>query len=78
MMVVICIGNVVAWVAAMYVKGALPGLLGHLVVSIGGALLGAYLSLQLVPSWAGLGMIPAAFAGAILLLYSLRLRKLQS
>ena len=78
MMVVICIGNVVAWVAAMYVEGALPGLLGHLVVSTAGAFAGAYLSLQLLPSFAGLGMIPAAFAGAVLLLYALRLRKLHS
>jgi uncharacterized membrane protein YeaQ/YmgE (transglycosylase-associated protein family) len=74
MMIVISIGNVVGWLAAMYVKNALPGLLGHVVVSTAGAFLGGDLALGLFGACAKFGMIIGAFIGAALLLYLLRLR----
>jgi uncharacterized membrane protein YeaQ/YmgE (transglycosylase-associated protein family) len=39
MMIILSIGNVVGWLTAMYVKNALPGLIGHIVISTIGVLL---------------------------------------
>ncbi len=48
MMIILSIGNVVAWLAGMYVKNALPGLIGHVVVSTIGALNADYLCLRIL------------------------------
>ena len=71
------IGNAVGWTAAIYVKDALPGLIGHVVVSTIGAFVAGYLSLALFPAAAQLGMTLFGIAGAALLLYVTRLRKLR-
>lgn len=68
--VVISIGNVVAWLAAIYVKDALRGLIANVVVSTLGAFGGAYLSLALLPGDL-LGMVVGAVIGATLLLSAL-------
>lgn len=65
--VVINIGNVVAWLAAIYAKDALRGLIGNLVVSTLGAFGGAQLALGLFPGDV-LAMILGAFVGATALL----------
>ena len=78
MMVMLSIGNVVGWTAAMYVPRALPGLIGHVVIASIGAFAGGYSALALFPAHAGVSVIPTAFAGAVLLLYVLRLRKLRT
>ena len=48
-MIMISIGNVVAWLAAIYVKDALPGLIGNLVISTTGAFVAGYLCLRFLP-----------------------------
>ena len=72
--IMISIGNVVAWLAAIYVKDALPGLIGNLVISTTGAFAAGYLCLRFLPEFDKLGMIAGAFIGAILLLSVIRLR----
>ncbi|MEM7224904.1 MAG: GlsB/YeaQ/YmgE family stress response membrane protein [Pseudomonadota bacterium] len=66
--IVLCIGNVVAWLAAIYGKDALRGLIGNVVISALGAFVGRYLSLRLLPILDRPGMIVAAFVGAIVVL----------
>jgi uncharacterized membrane protein YeaQ/YmgE (transglycosylase-associated protein family) len=78
MMIMISIGNVVGWLAAMYVANALSGLIGHVVVSTIGAFIGGYLSLELIGEGAKFSMIICAFVGAVLLLYVTRLRNWRS
>ena len=70
--IVINIGNVVAWLAAIYAKDALRGLIGNVIISTLGAFIAAYLSLKLLPEFDKLGMMVAAFLGAGLLLYTTR------
>jgi uncharacterized membrane protein YeaQ/YmgE (transglycosylase-associated protein family) len=41
MMLVLSIGSIVGWLAAMYVKDALPGLIGHVVIATIGAFIAA-------------------------------------
>jgi len=76
LMTYIGIGKMVGWLAAMYVKGALPGLIGHIVVSTVGATGTGYLILSLVPNPNGLGVVGGALLGAATLLYVTRLRRL--
>lgn len=72
--IVLNIGNVVAWLAALYVQGTLRGLIGNVIVSTIGAFAGGLLALQLLPKLDKPGMIVGAFAGAALLLYLVRLK----
>jgi uncharacterized membrane protein YeaQ/YmgE (transglycosylase-associated protein family) len=78
MMIILSIGNVVGWLAAMYVKNALPGLMGHIVISTIGAFIAGYLSLRIFPQFDILGMIISAFLGAVLLLIAVRFRSWRS
>ncbi|NQU57743.1 MAG: GlsB/YeaQ/YmgE family stress response membrane protein [Rhodospirillales bacterium] len=73
--IILCVGNFVAWMAAMYVSNAVSGLLGHLVVSTIGAFIGGYLTLEIIPKYGTAGMIPGALVGSILLLYFVRFKK---
>ncbi len=75
MMLVLSIGCVVGWLAAMYVQGALPGLIGHVVVSTIGAYVVGYLALWFFPGFYYFSLIFGAFIGAALLLYLLRIKK---
>jgi len=74
MMIILSIGNVVGWLAAMYVKDALSGLIGHIVISTIGAFIAGYLSLRIFPEFDKFGMIVGAFIGAVLLLFIVRFR----
>ena len=78
MMIMISIGNVVGWLAAIYVKNALPGLIGHVVISMIGAFIGGYLSLRFFGESAKFSMLINAFLGAVLLLYVVRFRNWRS
>jgi|GEM_PF-2897102 len=69
LMIYIAIGNMVAWLAALYVKGALPGLIGHVIVSTLGAAGTAYLILRFAPAVNGIGIVGGALVGAAVLLY---------
>ena len=73
--IILCVGNFVAWMVAMYVPNAVSGLLGHLVVSTIGAFIAGYLILEIVPQYGAAGMIPGAFIGAVVLLYFVRFKK---
>ena len=43
--IILSIGNCVAWIAALYVKDAERGLIGHVIVSTVGAFIAGYLAL---------------------------------
>ena len=73
--IILCIGNFISWMVAMYVKDAVSGLIGHVIFSTLGAFIGGYLSLLIFPQYGTAAMIPAAFVGSGLLLYLVRFRK---
>jgi len=73
--IILCVGNFIAWMVALYVKDAVRGLIGHVVCSTLGAFLAGYLALLVLPKYGTAGMIPAAFIGSGLLLYLVRFRK---
>ncbi len=73
--IILCVGNFVAWMVAMYVADAVSGLLGHLLISTVGAFIGGYLTLEIVPKYGAAGMIPGALVGSVLLLYFVRFKK---
>ncbi len=73
--IILSIGNVVAWLAALYVKDAARGLIGHVVVATTGAFLAGYLALWLFPDLYAVGMIVGALIGAAVLLYFVRFKK---
>ncbi len=72
--IILSIGNIVAWLAALYVRDAARGLIGHLIVATTGAFVAGYLALWLFPDLYAFGMMTGAFLGAVLLLYFVRLR----
>ena len=78
MMIIISIGNVVGWLTGMYVKNALPGLIGHVVISTIGAFIGGYLSLRICTESDKFSMIISACIGAVLLLFVVRFRNWSS
>ncbi len=73
--IIISVGNFVAWIAAIYVKDAARGLIGHVVVATTGAFFAGYLALWLLPDLYAVGMIIGAFVGAVVLLYFVRFKK---
>lgn len=73
--ILLSIGNVVGWLAAIYVKGALRGLIGHVAIATIGAFGSGYLSQTLFPEFEKLGMTLAAISGAVLLLFAVRFRE---
>ncbi len=68
--IAINIGNVVAWLAALYLRDALRGLIGNVAVGMTGALVAAQLSQALLPGHLP-ALILAAFLGAAALIYTL-------
>ncbi len=72
--IILTIGNIVAWLAALYVKDAARGLIGHVVVATTGAFIAGYLTLWLFPNLYTFGMMTGAFVGAVFMLYFVRLR----
>lgn len=73
--IILCVGNFVAWMVAIYVPNSVSGLLGHLVVSTIGAFITGFLTLEIFPKYGTAGMIPGAFVGSVLLLYFVRFKK---
>ena len=73
--IILSIGNCVAWIAALYVKDAERGLIGHVIVSTIGAFIAGYLALTFASQYGVPGMMIAAFIGSPLLLYFVRFRK---
>ena len=76
--IILSVGNIVAWLAALYVKDAARGLIGHVVVATTGAFIAGYLTLWLFPNLYAFGMMTGAFVGAVFLLYFVRLRTWRS
>lgn len=68
------IGQVVAWLAVLYVDDSARRLLGHAAVATVGAFMGGYLSLWSISPTNRLAMIIAALLCAALLLYVVRYR----
>ena len=72
--IILGIGNFVAWMAALYVKNAMYGLIGHVIISTLGAFTGGQLSLSVFPQYGVVGMISAGFLGSGLYLYLVRFK----
>jgi len=72
--IILGIGNFVAWMVALYVKDALYGLIGHVIISTLGAFVGGQLSLVVFPQYGPVGMIAAGFLGSGLYLYLIRFK----
>ena len=76
LIIFLSIGAVAGWLAGLLMKGGGFGLLGNIVVGIIGAVLGGYVFGLLGISAGGLiGSIFTATAGAVLLLFIVRLVK---
>ena len=73
--IILCIGDFIAWIIAMYVKDAVSGLIGHVLVSALGAFIACYVALLIFPKYGTPAMIPAAFVSGVRLVYLLRFRK---
>lgn len=74
-LIMISIGQVVAWPVSIYGKGQGRRLFGDAIVTTIGAFTGGYLSLRLISEYSKFSMIVVAFLGAGLLLYLARYRK---
>ena len=75
MFILISIGQVVGWLAALYVEKDLRRCFVHFIVTTIGAFIGGYLSLRLISEYSKFSMILSAFFVAILLLATLRFRR---
>ena len=72
--VLLLIGLVAGWLAGVLTKGRGFGLVGDIVVGVVGALLGGFVfGLLGISAWGLLGQILIATAGAVLLLFLIRL-----
>jgi uncharacterized membrane protein YeaQ/YmgE (transglycosylase-associated protein family) len=76
LLIILAIGAVAGWLAGMLMKGGGYGLLGDIVIGIIGAFIGGFLFGLLGISAGGLiGQIITATAGAVVLIFVLRLVK---
>lgn len=76
LLIILAIGAVAGWLAGMLMKGGGYGLLGDIVIGIVGAFIGGFLFGLLGISAGGLiGQIITATAGAVVLIFVLRLVK---
>lgn len=76
LLIILAIGAVAGWLAGMLMKGGGYGLLGDIVIGIVGAFIGGFLFGLLGISVGGLiGQIITATAGAVVLIFVLRLVK---
>jgi len=70
----VVIGAIAGWLARRFMRGYSFGLLGDIVVGVIGAFVGGYLFRKVgAELGGGLGSLIVAFAGAVLLLYAVRL-----
>jgi uncharacterized membrane protein YeaQ/YmgE (transglycosylase-associated protein family) len=76
LLIILAIGAVAGWLAGVIMKGGGYGLLGDIVIGIIGAFIGGFLFGLLGISAGGLiGQIITATAGAVVLIFVLRLVK---
>lgn len=76
LLIILAIGAVAGWLAGVIMKGGGYGLLGDIVIGIIGAFVGGFLFGLLGISAGGLiGQIITATAGAVVLIFVLRLLK---
>jgi uncharacterized membrane protein YeaQ/YmgE (transglycosylase-associated protein family) len=75
MFILISIGQVVGFLAIMYVEKDLRRGFVHFIVTTAGAFIGGYLSLKLISEYSKFSMIFSAFFVSILLLSVLRFRQ---
>lgn len=76
LLIILAIGAVAGWLAGLIMKGGGYGLLGDIVIGIIGAFIGGFLFGLLGISAGGLiGQIITATAGAVVLIFVLRLLK---
>tara|TARA_R110000772_G_scaffold232195_1_gene343446 strand:+ start:36840 stop:37091 length:252 start_codon:yes stop_codon:yes gene_type:complete len=69
LMIVISIGNVVAWLAAIYTKNGTPALLRNVITCSAGAIIVSYLASYLIPDFQAIWLLLSAFAGAVAALF---------
>jgi uncharacterized membrane protein YeaQ/YmgE (transglycosylase-associated protein family) len=70
------VGLIAGWLAGKIMKGSGYGLVGDLVIGILGAIVGGWVfGLLGIAAWGFLGRIIVALAGALILLYVIRLVK---
>jgi uncharacterized membrane protein YeaQ/YmgE (transglycosylase-associated protein family) len=70
------VGLIAGWLAGKIMKGSGYGLVGDLVVGVLGAIVGGWVfGLLGIAAWGLLGQILVALAGALILLYLVRLVK---
>jgi uncharacterized membrane protein YeaQ/YmgE (transglycosylase-associated protein family) len=69
LMIVISIGNVVAWLAAIYTKNGTRALLRNVITCSAGAIIVSYLASFLIPDFQAAWLILSAFAGAVGVLF---------
>ncbi len=75
-LIFLAIGAVAGWLAGVLMKGGGFGIIGNIIVGIVGALIGGYLFGLLGLSFGGLlGSIITATAGAVFLLFIVKLMK---
>lgn len=76
LIIFLVIGAVAGWLAGQIMKGKGFGLIGNMVVGIVGALLGGFVfSLLGIAAYGLIGSIVTATAGAVLLLFLIRVIK---
>ena len=69
LMIVISIGNVVAWLAAIYTKNGTRALLRNVIACSAGAIACSYLASLLVPDFQAVWLLLSAFSGAVAALF---------
>jgi uncharacterized membrane protein YeaQ/YmgE (transglycosylase-associated protein family) len=76
LLIFLLIGLCAGWLAGQLMKGGGFGLVGDLIVGVIGALLGGWVFSMLgIAAWGLLGQLIVATAGAVLLLFLIRLIK---
>ena len=76
LIIFLAIGAVAGWLAGQIMKGKGFGLIGNIIVGIVGALLGGFVfSLLGIAAYGLIGSIVTATAGAVLLLFLIRVIK---
>ena len=69
----VVIGAIAGWLAGLFMRGHGLGLIGDVIVGVIGAFIGAYIFHETANEFGGAGSLIVAFAGAILLLFVVRL-----
>ncbi len=62
----LCVGNTVGWLAGIYVQGGLLGILGDVIVATVGALAAGFVYRQFGPEAGAVGLLAAGIVAAAL------------